>query len=164
MKQGGKVAHPSPPGWYPDPSGKPGNLYWDGRAWHSAIPAQLGTPPPRKQTKRTALYVVLGVLAAIVALGFAGLSRVNQPRPTFPDPAVWYRVDADDAGSWETVGPKNDANCHWVRAESPTGDVGDLIDVGQWDLKQTTGGTQKVKVNAGEYFMYWGCYPFRRAE
>jgi Protein of unknown function (DUF2510) len=29
---------PPPPqpsaGWYPDPTGKPGQMYWDGEAWH----------------------------------------------------------------------------------------------------------------------------------
>lgn len=31
---------PLPPaGWYPDPTGKPGQAYWDGRAWHNAAPA-----------------------------------------------------------------------------------------------------------------------------
>ncbi|KUI22707.1 hypothetical protein AU193_10395 [Mycobacterium sp. GA-1285] len=27
---------PLPPGWYPDPSGGNGTLYWDGRGWHTA--------------------------------------------------------------------------------------------------------------------------------
>jgi hypothetical protein len=34
---------PLPPGWYPDPSGKAGKLYWDGREWHTAPPP---TPLP----------------------------------------------------------------------------------------------------------------------
>jgi Protein of unknown function (DUF2510) len=30
---------PQPPaGWYPDPTGKPGEMYWDGEAWHSLTP------------------------------------------------------------------------------------------------------------------------------
>ena len=28
-----------PPGWYPDPSGKPGLTYWDGQQWHTNVPA-----------------------------------------------------------------------------------------------------------------------------
>jgi hypothetical protein len=31
----------TPPGWYPDATDKPGELYWDGRAWHTAIPVSL---------------------------------------------------------------------------------------------------------------------------
>jgi TM2 domain-containing membrane protein YozV len=26
-------------GWYPDPSGKPGQMYWDGQQWHTNVPA-----------------------------------------------------------------------------------------------------------------------------
>jgi TM2 domain-containing membrane protein YozV len=26
-------------GWYPDPSGKPGQMYWDGQQWHTGGPA-----------------------------------------------------------------------------------------------------------------------------
>src|SRR4051812_26015343 len=39
---GQSVTTPSPPGWYPNPSGKPGKSYWDGYTWHNAIPAQPG--------------------------------------------------------------------------------------------------------------------------
>jgi len=28
----------TPPDWYPNLTGKPGKLGWDGRAWHTAIP------------------------------------------------------------------------------------------------------------------------------
>lgn len=28
------TAPPPPPGWYPDPTGRPGQQYWDGRTWH----------------------------------------------------------------------------------------------------------------------------------
>ena len=26
-------------GWYPDPAGKPGQMYWDGQQWHTNVPA-----------------------------------------------------------------------------------------------------------------------------
>jgi len=32
-------------GWYPDPSGKPGQMYWDGQRWQEALP-----PPPHPPT------------------------------------------------------------------------------------------------------------------
>ena len=38
---------PLPPGWYPDPSGKAGQLYWDGQQWHTARPPV----PPSAQKK-----------------------------------------------------------------------------------------------------------------
>ena len=31
-----------PAGWYPDPTGKPGNVYWDGGAWQATLPATSG--------------------------------------------------------------------------------------------------------------------------
>ncbi|WP_205781590.1 DUF2510 domain-containing protein, partial [Mycobacterium alsense] len=34
---------PGGPDWYPDPTGKPGLMYWDGRQWHADVPA--ATPP-----------------------------------------------------------------------------------------------------------------------
>jgi threonine/homoserine/homoserine lactone efflux protein len=47
LKQGGSdeaMNAPAPlPGWYPDPSGAPGQRYWDGQQW-TAVP-----PPPVQQ-------------------------------------------------------------------------------------------------------------------
>jgi serine/threonine protein kinase, bacterial len=65
---------PSPlaPGWYPDPSGKPGTLYWDGRGWRTAeMPvAAAGAARPKGGGVHPALWVaVLAVAigAAIIA-------------------------------------------------------------------------------------------------
>jgi hypothetical protein len=49
-----------PPGWYPDPSGIPRQVYWDGQNWH--------IPPPPK-TSRTR-WVVIGVVVGLVILGW----------------------------------------------------------------------------------------------
>jgi Protein of unknown function (DUF2510) len=38
------MAAPPPPGWYPDPTGKPGQMYWDGEAWHRLTPDIPATP------------------------------------------------------------------------------------------------------------------------
>jgi Protein of unknown function (DUF2510) len=38
-----------PAGWYADPSGKPGQMYWDGQRWQQAIPT---TPPAAAPTSR----------------------------------------------------------------------------------------------------------------
>jgi hypothetical protein len=66
------AAPPPPPGWYPDPTGKPGQMYWDGQAWQSAIPATTrpayappqrasDTPPPTR-SKRIWLIALVAVL------------------------------------------------------------------------------------------------------
>lgn len=35
---------PPPAGWYPDPTGEPGQMYWDGKAWHRLTPEVPATP------------------------------------------------------------------------------------------------------------------------
>ncbi|MGB6207377.1 NINE protein [Mycobacterium sp.] len=36
----------SAPGWYPDPSGAPGQQYWDGQQWQAAPQAAPPVPAP----------------------------------------------------------------------------------------------------------------------
>jgi archaellum component FlaG (FlaF/FlaG flagellin family) len=53
---------PPPPGWYPDPRGINGQVYWDGQQWQ--FPP---TPPPKRRRLQT---IVVGVvIAAIAVLG-----------------------------------------------------------------------------------------------
>lgn len=33
------TASQTPAGWYPDPSGQPGQKYWDGQQWQADVPA-----------------------------------------------------------------------------------------------------------------------------
>jgi Protein of unknown function (DUF2510) len=54
------TTQPPAPGWYPDPSGKPGQMYWDGRGWQTAIPAASRS----KRNWLIALMVVLLIAAA----------------------------------------------------------------------------------------------------
>jgi hypothetical protein len=64
--------------WYPDPSGKPGLMYWDGQRWHTDIPAtpspaeqsppQPTSTPPRPERSK-ALIAALVVAVVIVAAG-----------------------------------------------------------------------------------------------
>jgi len=55
---------PLPPGWYPDPSGKAGKLYWDGQQWHNAPPPV----PPSAQKKPGCLPGLVLFLVLFVAL------------------------------------------------------------------------------------------------
>jgi hypothetical protein len=57
---------PLPPGWYPDPSGAPGQRYWDGYAWHNAIPARPGPVAPKTPTNWKALGIMAGALVALI--------------------------------------------------------------------------------------------------
>lgn len=71
------TTHPPAPDWYPDPSGKPGLMYWDGEQWHKQIPDASSpdepapdepiptTPRPRRRTSQIAVFVAaVAVLAA----------------------------------------------------------------------------------------------------
>jgi len=61
-----ELPHPSelaaPPGWYPDPTGKPGTLYWDGRVWRTAIPVAPEVRP------KNGLAIASLVIAAVAQL------------------------------------------------------------------------------------------------
>jgi hypothetical protein len=76
---------PLPPGWYPDPSGKAGKLYWDGQEWHTAPPPVPVPPSAQKKPgclPGLALFVVLfAVLAGL--LGTCGHSS-NTSSTTTP--------------------------------------------------------------------------------
>ena len=50
---------PPTPGWFPDPSGGPGQRYWDGTSWGPPAPA---APPAKKRSSVTAWVIVVGVL------------------------------------------------------------------------------------------------------
>jgi hypothetical protein len=64
--------------WCPDPSGTPGQMYWDGHEWHTAIPAETepaDAPTPRRfrsgqSDVRKAMFAMAGllVLTAVVAV------------------------------------------------------------------------------------------------
>ena len=75
---------PQPPaGWYPDPTGKPGQMYWDGEAWHRLTPDIPATPkaeiPATTQARRWGRFIgnrpliwnkhLILSLAAIVVIG-----------------------------------------------------------------------------------------------
>ena len=71
--EGQGVTTPSPPGWYPDPSGKPGKLYWDGYTWRNAIPA----PQPPGRVNWPGLIAV-GVGLVLVLIVVAQCSTAGQ--------------------------------------------------------------------------------------
>jgi hypothetical protein len=57
-----------PPGWYPNPSGAPGQRYWDGKEWTIVAAPPAVAAPPRAQTGsplRTIL-IICGVVLALV--------------------------------------------------------------------------------------------------
>ncbi|GAA4802750.1 VWA domain-containing protein [Nocardioides caeni] len=80
-----------PPGWYPDPSGRP--RWWDGTAWggYATTPdpapttsPDAGTTPPAPRRRRRAVAVIAACLAAVIA--GVGIAWVAFDRPD-EDPA-----------------------------------------------------------------------------
>lgn len=95
---------PRAPDWYPDPSGKPGHRYWDGRQWLADVPATaspeqpseqppeqpLTTSPraPRQTALIAALFVTVAILFAIIGItSYLLLSRSHQAPAAQPAPA-----------------------------------------------------------------------------
>lgn len=87
---------PAAPDWYPDPSGKPGLMYWDGRQWHFAPPADQ-PPPPTPTTPRfrarpaliAALVAALVVLAGVIGVtGFLLLQHKHASPAPAAQPAA----------------------------------------------------------------------------
>jgi hypothetical protein len=88
-----------PPGadWYPDPSGKPGLMYWDGRQWHKDIPettpadqspaqeVSTAPHPQRHAALITALCAAVALLVGVVAI--AGYLLLKQPHRSQTSPA-----------------------------------------------------------------------------
>ncbi|MDV8057657.1 MULTISPECIES: DUF4352 domain-containing protein [unclassified Rhodococcus (in: high G+C Gram-positive bacteria)] len=52
----------TPAGFYPDPSGRPGQSYWDGNEWGGQPPE----PPKKSHKLRKGLLIGLGVFVALV--------------------------------------------------------------------------------------------------
>lgn len=63
-----KMTTPPPPqpsaGWYPDPTGKPEQMYWDGERWHTTGPV-----PPKQRTRIRIQPTKANLIKGIVGVG-----------------------------------------------------------------------------------------------
>lgn len=67
--------HSVPPGWYPDPDGKPGEKYWDGNSWtKESRPLSIIPGKPAPQPSKVGIDGNEKILFAI--LGFAFLLAI----------------------------------------------------------------------------------------
>jgi threonine/homoserine/homoserine lactone efflux protein len=98
--QDARMSYPAPapqPGWYPDPSGRPGQRYFDGHQWTIAAPPQpsiiINNFAAPARGPNTALHLVLTVFTCgmwlpvwlIIALADNQQARaVGRPRRTSP--------------------------------------------------------------------------------
>jgi hypothetical protein len=69
-------------------------------------------------------------------------------------PGTYYHIDGSAAGTYETNGSNGAiGECIWQRWRSPDDDR--AVEVGT--VQQTT----RVTLHAGEYFVSYGCLPWR---
>lgn len=99
---------PTPPGWYPDPSGSGRQMYWDGQGW-AAPQAPVATKKPSSGGK--VALIVAGIFVLLFAIGKCGSSddksssssssssRTSTSRSVAPLPAAPATPTAAPAGS-----------------------------------------------------------------
>jgi len=85
---------PLPRGWYPDPSGKAGKLYWDGQEWHTAPPPVPSSAQKKKPGCLPGLVVFLVLFAALwIMLATCGHSS-NTSSTTTPTTYSEQEIEA----------------------------------------------------------------------
>jgi hypothetical protein len=96
------TTQPPAPDWYPDPSGEPGLMYWDGQQWHKNIPETPApayqrpaepistAPQPRRHAAVIAVLVGLVAVTGYVILKQSHRSQLPtaQPSPASSVPTV----------------------------------------------------------------------------
>ena len=87
------------PGWYSEPSGKPGTLYWDGQGWRtaplpSASPPAAGARPRLGGSSLAPLLWILGVAAAVVIIA-SMVILLNRDKESSPPSASTSAVTED---------------------------------------------------------------------
>ncbi|RAV06237.1 serine/threonine protein kinase [Mycolicibacterium sp. GF69] len=116
---------PLPPGWYPDPGGGGGTLYWDGRGWLTApLPkadkrdgGAVGAPG-RNRSGIWLLVVGIAAAAAIVTVALVAVgkddSNTSEPSalttPPFTEPT--YPTERPPRRTAVTTPPTREATTH----------------------------------------------------
>ena len=73
---------------------------------------------------------------------------------------TFYHINESTAGTYETDGSQRASGrpCNWTRTRRPTLKINDGITAGT----VAVGERGQVTVNAGEYFVSFGCKPWRK--
>jgi hypothetical protein len=99
----------TPPGWYPEPSGAPGQRYFDGKDWteHVAAPQVAAPPPPRPDTDWRTVARGAGrvyshpLVGGIWVQALAKLGDEKRGHPGwYPDPARQAALRWWDGKAW----------------------------------------------------------------
>lgn len=70
------------PGWYPDPSGQPGQRYFDGRQWTTQAPPPPPVPTSPAPKKKWPWIVAGSIVALILVVGLAGGDKDDKKATT----------------------------------------------------------------------------------
>ena len=89
------------PGWYSNPSGNPGTLYWDGQGWHSPPLPTAGAKPKQGGSQLAPLLLVLGIAVALVIIG-SMLFLAKQNRGSSPSSASTSAITTEVTVSAES--------------------------------------------------------------
>lgn len=101
------MSGPPPPGWYDDPSGKPGSLYWDGQRWHP--PVSVPTGPPKREGPPTPLLWALAFAVAFVIVATLVYFWSHHKKSTSPSasPSITTEVTVTTPESTGAQGPSS---------------------------------------------------------
>lgn len=70
----------TPAGWYPDPSGQPGQRYWDGQQW-TGHAAPAAPAPKTGMTKSAKVVATIGAVIAVVGFVVISINEADDDRP-----------------------------------------------------------------------------------
>ncbi|MCV7017635.1 DUF2510 domain-containing protein [Mycolicibacterium aichiense] len=152
-------------GWYPDPAGGNGQRYWDGSTWGPVAPgspAPIPTPIRPSKPMPNAGKAILIVGTLVLAGGCVAYLATgpHSSSPGMDNDGTYYHIDGSAAGTYMTEGSRraNGRPCNWTRTRTPTIEIANMIAGGQ----VAVGEHGVVTVNAGEYFVSYGCKPWRK--
>jgi serine/threonine protein kinase, bacterial len=136
--------------WYPNPTGEPRQMYWDGEGWCTARLADRPLPetaiPPLPSEQRTRRQVKVALIAAMVvvlaAAGITGCVRTHSPQTPSAQPAPPPRQTAQPAP------PPRQSVLPFTGLKSPSGvavdNAGDLYVTDTGDVPGASGRVLKL--------------------
>ncbi|AMT71994.1 DUF4352 domain-containing protein [Mycobacteroides abscessus subsp. massiliense] len=90
------------PGWYPDPSGAPGQRYFDGTNWTNTPPPPP-VPAPKKSRKWP--WIVGAVVLVLFVIGLAGGKKDDEKPASASSAASAPRAGGSGAGTADKAAP-----------------------------------------------------------
>jgi hypothetical protein len=157
------TSQPRAADWYPDPSGKPGLMYWDGQQWHTdtntpdahrpsddEVPPRPTSTTPQPQRPRALIAVLVVTVVALVAgLGIASYlllrhSPASQTPTALPAPTSTTPVSPITAPP--PAAPAVQPSVHYIKIETISG--GQSIN-GDWYLTPCGDGCASIATTPG---------------